>query len=74
MVTASLPVTGRSPPVDSCNQRSGEAFVSNAVSGGTYVLRACIVNFHTGEADVDALPEIVARLGRAVDGELREGR
>lgn len=55
-------------------QRSGEAFVSNAVIGGTYVLRACIVNFHTGEADVDALPEIVARLGRAVDAELRESR
>ncbi|HSH43869.1 MAG TPA: aminotransferase class V-fold PLP-dependent enzyme, partial [Arenicellales bacterium] len=55
-------------------QRSGEAFVSNAVIGGTYVLRACIVNFHTGEADVDALPEIVARLGRAVDAELRERR
>jgi len=35
------------------------------------VLRACIVNFHTGEADVDALPEIVARLGRAVDAALR---
>jgi len=55
-------------------QRSGEAFVSNAVIGETYVLRACIVNFHTGEADVDALPEIVARLGRAVDAERRERR
>jgi len=32
------------------------------------------VNFHTGEADVDALPEIVARLGRVVDTELRESR
>ena len=28
-------------------QRGGEAFVSNAVVGGRYVLRACIVNFHT---------------------------
>jgi aromatic-L-amino-acid/L-tryptophan decarboxylase len=52
-------------------QREGEAFVSNAVVSGRYVLRACIVNFHTGRADVEALPEIVARVGRAVDTELR---
>jgi glutamate/tyrosine decarboxylase-like PLP-dependent enzyme len=52
-------------------QRGGEAFVSNAVVGGRYVLRACIVNFHTTEADVEAVPEIVARLGRTVDAELR---
>ena len=47
-------------------QRGGEAFVSNAVVRGRYVLRACIVNFHTSAADVEALPEIVARLGRAL--------
>jgi aromatic-L-amino-acid/L-tryptophan decarboxylase len=52
-------------------QRSGEAFVSNAVVRGRYLLRACIVNFNTHEADVDALPAIVARLGREVDTELR---
>jgi aromatic-L-amino-acid/L-tryptophan decarboxylase len=52
-------------------QRGGEAFVSNAVVGGRYVLRACIVNFHTARSDVDALPEIVARTGRTVDRELR---
>jgi aromatic-L-amino-acid decarboxylase len=54
-------------------QRGGEAFVSNAVVGGRYLLRACIVNFHTDRADVEALPEIVARLGRIVDAELRPG-
>ena len=48
-------------------QRGGEAFVSNAVVGGRYVLRACIVNFHTARADVEAVPEIVARMGRTVD-------
>ena len=37
-------------------QRGGEAFVSNAVVGGRYLLRACIVNFNTDRADVDALP------------------
>ena len=52
-------------------QRGGEAFVSNAVVGGRYVLRACIVNFHTARADVEAVPEIVARVGRTVDAELR---
>jgi aromatic-L-amino-acid decarboxylase len=52
-------------------QRGGEAFVSNAVVHGRYVLRACIVNFHTARADVEAVPEIVARIGRTVDAELR---
>ena len=52
-------------------QRGGEAFVSNAVIRGRYVLRACIVNFHTGAVDVDAVPEIAVRLGRTVDARLR---
>ena len=45
-------------------QREGEVFVSNAVIDGRYVLRACIVNFHTEAADVEALAAIVARRGR----------
>jgi aromatic-L-amino-acid/L-tryptophan decarboxylase len=49
-------------------QRGGEVFVSNAIVRGRYVLRACIVNFRTEEADVRAVPEIVARVGRAVAG------
>jgi glutamate/tyrosine decarboxylase-like PLP-dependent enzyme len=53
-------------------QRGGETFVSNAVIGGLYVLRACIVNFHTTQADVEAVPGIVARIGRVVDAELRQ--
>jgi glutamate/tyrosine decarboxylase-like PLP-dependent enzyme len=51
-------------------QREGETFVSNAVIDGRYVLRACIVNFHTDRADVEALPEIVARRGRVLRDEL----
>jgi LmbE family N-acetylglucosaminyl deacetylase len=31
----------------------------------------CIMNFHTDRADVEAVPEIVARIGRTVDAELR---
>src|SRR5262249_11689175 len=53
-------------------QRGGEAFVSNAVVHGQFVFRACIVNFHTSVADVEALPEIIARAGRLVDGDLRK--
>jgi glutamate/tyrosine decarboxylase-like PLP-dependent enzyme len=51
-------------------QRGGEAFVSNAVVGGRYVLRACVVNFRSTRADVDATVEIAARLGRDVRAEL----
>ena len=54
-------------------QRGGELFVSNAVVDGRYALRACIVNFHTTEADVDAVPEIVARAGQAI-GSLSQRR
>ncbi len=53
-------------------QRSGEAFVSNAIVSGDYLLRACIVNFRTHEADVDAIPGIVVRFGRSVDQRLRK--
>jgi glutamate/tyrosine decarboxylase-like PLP-dependent enzyme len=45
-------------------QRSGEAFVSHAIIDGRYVLRTCIVNLNTRAEDVEALPEIIARLGR----------
>jgi aromatic-L-amino-acid/L-tryptophan decarboxylase len=51
-------------------QKGGRAFVSNAVLGGRYVLRACIVNFNTTAADVDALPAIVAAEGTAVAAEV----
>jgi aromatic-L-amino-acid decarboxylase len=52
-------------------QNGGEAFISNAVVEGKYLLRACIVNFRTTLSDVEALPEIVIKLGRALDSELR---
>lgn len=55
-------------------QASGEAFVSNAVVRGHFLLRACIVNFRTGLRDVDALPDIVVRLGREEDARLRPAR
>jgi glutamate/tyrosine decarboxylase-like PLP-dependent enzyme len=52
-------------------QKSGKAFLTNAVIGGAFVLRACIVNFRTSLADIQAIPEIVTRFGAELDRELR---
>ena len=52
-------------------QESGEAYVSNAVIGEKFVLRACIVNFRTTSADIQELTLIVARMGKAIDQALR---
>jgi aromatic-L-amino-acid/L-tryptophan decarboxylase len=52
-------------------QNSGEAYLSNAVVGGKFALRACIVNFRTTQADIEALPPLIVRLGRQTDAELR---
>jgi glutamate/tyrosine decarboxylase-like PLP-dependent enzyme len=49
-------------------QENGRAFLTNAVLDGTYLLRACIVNFRTGEEDVRALIEEVVRVGRELAG------
>jgi glutamate/tyrosine decarboxylase-like PLP-dependent enzyme len=49
----------------------GRAFVSNAVLEERYLLRMCIVNFRTSLEDVEALAEISAEAGRAVDAEMR---
>ena len=43
----------------------------NAVIGGAFVLRACIVNFRTSLADIRALPGIITRLGAELDAALR---
>jgi aromatic-L-amino-acid decarboxylase len=53
-------------------QGSGELFVSNAVVRGRYLLRACVVNINTTRADVEAVPEIVVRIGREVQTELEK--
>ena len=42
----------------------GEAFLSNAVVEGKFALRACIVNFRTSFEDIEAIPELIVRLGR----------
>jgi aromatic-L-amino-acid decarboxylase len=52
-------------------QTDGEAYLSNAVIRGRFVLRLCIVNFRSTLVDIRALPEIVTRVGREVDEALR---
>jgi glutamate/tyrosine decarboxylase-like PLP-dependent enzyme len=52
-------------------QDEGALFVSNAVVNGTFLLRACVVNFRTSMADVKAIPGIVAGTGATVDIGLR---
>ncbi|MCI0436886.1 MAG: aminotransferase class V-fold PLP-dependent enzyme [Gemmatimonadetes bacterium] len=55
-------------------QQGGELFISNAVIDGRFWLRACIVNFRTTEADVDAMPGIVKKVGREIDIQRRGQR
>jgi aromatic-L-amino-acid/L-tryptophan decarboxylase len=52
-------------------QEGGEIYLSNAVIGGKYCLRVCIVNFRTRLSDIMALPDIIVREGRRLDLELR---
>ncbi len=50
---------------------SAAPYLSNAVVHGKFALRACIVNFRTSLADIEALLPIVVRIGRALNLELR---
>ncbi|MFL6415833.1 MAG: pyridoxal phosphate-dependent decarboxylase family protein [Bryobacteraceae bacterium] len=52
-------------------EKSGEAFISNALIAGKYALRFCIVNFRTSAGDIEAMPPLVASLGHRIDAELR---
>jgi aromatic-L-amino-acid decarboxylase len=48
-------------------QESGNAFLSNAVVAGRYLLRACIVNFRTDVEHVKAIIDTVVQAGRQLD-------
>ena len=52
-------------------QAEGRVYVSNAVIGSVFALRACIVNFRTTSTDIRALVDAAVDAGRRVDGELR---
>ncbi|MDQ2855616.1 MAG: aminotransferase class I/II-fold pyridoxal phosphate-dependent enzyme, partial [Acidobacteriota bacterium] len=45
-------------------QRGGEAYISNATVKGKFALRACITNFRTTPADLDALLDIVREVAK----------
>ena len=51
-------------------ERSGDAFLSSAMVNGRFALRACIVNFRTTAADIEALVGLLERLGREARREL----
>jgi glutamate/tyrosine decarboxylase-like PLP-dependent enzyme len=68
------------PYLDELNEKllerlktAGEVFVTNALVRERFVLRACIVNFRTTDADIAMIPDLIARAGRALDAELRPG-
>jgi aromatic-L-amino-acid decarboxylase len=70
--------TDREEYLDELNERlmtalqmSGRVYPSNAVLGGRFVLRACVVNFRTEAEDMDALLDVAAELGAALDAEMR---
>ena len=44
-------------------QLGGEAFLSSTILSGRFVLRACIVNPRSTEADIDMLVGLVERIG-----------
>ncbi|MGH7504421.1 MAG: pyridoxal phosphate-dependent decarboxylase family protein [Longimicrobiales bacterium] len=52
-------------------QLHGRVFPSNAVIGGRFWLRACIVNFRTEAADLDVLLDVAAELGGKIDLDMR---
>jgi glutamate/tyrosine decarboxylase-like PLP-dependent enzyme len=66
-----VPDDDRSPvAVDELNQRlmerlqhSGRVYPSNAVVGGRFVLRACIVNYRSEAEDIEALVDLAVRHG-----------
>jgi aromatic-L-amino-acid decarboxylase len=47
-------------------QREGRVFLTSTQIEGKLVLRACIVNFRTSEADLDVLLEVLAEAGQRV--------
>lgn len=51
-------------------EKSGEAFMSNAIIAGKYALRFCIVNFRASTGDIEAMPKLIARMGRQTHAEL----
>jgi glutamate/tyrosine decarboxylase-like PLP-dependent enzyme len=69
---------GRDEYLDELNNRlmtaiqlDGRVYCSNAVLGGRFCLRSCIVNYRTEAEDLDALLDVASELGAKLDAELR---
>ena len=60
-----------SGPADGASRKAARRSSRTRVIDGKFALRACIVNFHTSLADIEALPPLLSRLGREVDVRLR---
>ena len=43
-------------------QRDGDSYLSNAMIGGRFALRACIVNYRTTRSDVERLLDTIRRV------------
>jgi aromatic-L-amino-acid decarboxylase len=52
-------------------QLDGRVYCSNAVLGGRFCLRSCIVNYRTEAEDMEALLDVASELGAKLDAELR---
>jgi glutamate/tyrosine decarboxylase-like PLP-dependent enzyme len=52
-------------------QAGGDFYVSNAIVGNKYLLRACIVNFRTLQQDIEAIPGLVVAAGRRFHEQMR---
>jgi glutamate/tyrosine decarboxylase-like PLP-dependent enzyme len=52
-------------------QGEGEVYLSNAILGGRFALRACVVNFRTTSADLRRVVEATVRVGRRIDAAMR---
>jgi glutamate/tyrosine decarboxylase-like PLP-dependent enzyme len=54
------------------SQRDGRVMISNAeLLGDVFALRTCVVNHRTEAQDMDAVLEVIAELGAAIDAERR---
>ena len=52
-------------------QRSGDAFLSNAVVNDCYLLRACVVNFRTTPDVIRRVADLVVEIGTRLDAGMR---
>jgi len=49
-------------------QRDGDSYLSNAMIGGRFALRACIVNYRTTPRDVEQLLATIRRVAARISG------